>query len=159
MLTGFARVAAQEHPELRLQTIDVDAFDSAVVGALLAPPQTSTESERAVRQRALWAPRLQTAQRSADASLTVREDGAYIVTGASSGLGLLAAEHLVARGARHLVLVARKTSVDTFNAAVSSMRERGARIDVAPGTVADEAFVRAIASRLSADGVALRGVV
>jgi short-subunit dehydrogenase/acyl carrier protein len=81
------------------------------------------------------------------------------VTGATGGLGLLVAGHLVSRGARHLVLVARKSPSASFVGAVEDMRRAGARIDLASGTVADRAFVRGLVDGLTTAGTVLRGVV
>ena len=46
----------------------------------------------------------------AAAPTSIRSDATYLITGGLTGLGLLTAEWLVARGARHLALIGRRSA-------------------------------------------------
>jgi polyketide synthase 12/myxalamid-type polyketide synthase MxaB len=83
-------------------------------------------------------------------------DGAYVITGGLGALGLEVAKWLVDRGARHLVLVARRMR-DDASAAIADMIARGARVDVELLDVADRDAVERLFAKLR--GNAVRGVV
>lgn len=65
-----------------------------------------------------------------DNRLLVRADGAYLVTGGLSGLGLRVAERLVERGAGAVILAGRSTPGEQAMAAIARMREAGAQVHV-----------------------------
>lgn len=88
----------------------------------------------------------------------VRQDASYLVTGGLGGLGLKIAGHLVAAGARHLVLAGRSGASPDAESAIESLRQRGASVTVVRGDVSKAEDVAAMieASRRMAP---LRGVV
>jgi NADPH:quinone reductase-like Zn-dependent oxidoreductase/SAM-dependent methyltransferase/NADP-dependent 3-hydroxy acid dehydrogenase YdfG len=69
------------------------------------------------------------------AAMRVRPDGAYLVTGGLRGLGLLVAEHLVARGARHLVLMGRRKPDTSALETIARFERQGVRVMVARADV------------------------
>ena len=111
-LWGLVRSARAEHPDRRLQLVDVDAaaVDVALDAALLARLlSTTTEPELALRHGAVMAPRL--ARAGAGTSVVASEPrrlaptGTVLITGGVGELGREVARHLVDRhGVRHLVL-------------------------------------------------------
>ena len=66
----------------------------------------------------------------------VTSRGTYLVTGGLRGIGLLTAEWLVERGARHLVLLGRSAPSDEARATVHRLEQQGARVVVVQGDVA-----------------------
>ncbi len=54
----------------------------------------------------------------------------YLVTGGLTGLGLLTAQRMVERGARHLVLVGRRIPSGETNVAIAAMKEVGVQVMV-----------------------------
>jgi NADPH:quinone reductase-like Zn-dependent oxidoreductase len=83
----------------------------------------------------------------------------YLVTGGLSGLGLLTAVRLVARGARHLALVGRRAPGEHALAALAALRDRGAEVLVLQADVASADQVAAVLRRIDAELPPLRGVV
>jgi NAD(P)-dependent dehydrogenase (short-subunit alcohol dehydrogenase family) len=79
-------------------------------------------------------------------------DATYLVTGGSGGIGALVASHLVARGARHLVLASRRPVLP------AALLGGPARIRLQPVDLADPAGVIALMTELRNSGPALRGI-
>lgn len=90
----------------------------------------------------------------------VRADATYVITGGLGGLGLEVARRLAECGARRLVLVGRRgvASADAEKA-VTSLRERGVRVQIEKVDVGQRAQVAAMLTRLRQDGPPLRGIV
>jgi len=169
MVWGFSRVVSREHPELRLKCVDLDGrrLDrSAEISALYDDVLAASldEAEIALRDAERFVLRLApSASRSAAPTRALPElldeDGAYLVTGGLGGVGLLVARHMVARGARRLVLMGRTAPSDATGDAIRSMERDGAKIDVTLASVADRSAVANIVERLAAEGTPLRGVM
>ncbi|HTU62075.1 MAG TPA: SDR family NAD(P)-dependent oxidoreductase, partial [Polyangiales bacterium] len=70
-------------------------------------------------------------------SLSMRKDGAYLVSGALGGLGLAAAEWLVKKGAGEVVLLARRDPTEAERGQLDRLREAGARLTLAQCDVGD----------------------
>ncbi len=94
---------------------------------------------------------------TADAA-PIRPDSTYLVTGGTGGLGLAVAEHLVDRGATHLVLMARRAAAPDVEPAITALRARGAEVRVVQADVSDAAQVRDALTAVRASMPPLRGV-
>jgi NADPH:quinone reductase-like Zn-dependent oxidoreductase/malonyl CoA-acyl carrier protein transacylase len=93
------------------------------------------------------------------ASDVVRSDASYLITGGFGGLGLLFAEWLASRGARHIALMGRREPDRTASAAITVLRERGVAITSIVGDVANFEDVDRALSTIRATMPALRGVL
>lgn len=90
--------------------------------------------------------------------VVIRPGVSYLVTGGLGGLGLKVAEHLVAEGARHLVLTGRNAPGATAHAALARMAEQGAQVLPLQGDVTSAADVTRMLA--AAQGLApLRGII
>ncbi|MCU0680761.1 MAG: type I polyketide synthase [Polyangiaceae bacterium] len=112
-LWGLGRTVAQEHPELWGGLVDLDPhteLERAALELLAAVQTPGGEDQLAWRDGRRLAPRLvrATEARAADAPLRLRDDATYLITGGFGGLGRAVANHFLARGARHLVLLGRR---------------------------------------------------
>src|SRR5687768_4818695 len=65
----------------------------------------------------------------------VRADASYLITGGLGALGLLVAERLVARGARHVALLGRRAPSDEARARIAQLEAAGAEVRVLAGDV------------------------
>jgi acyl transferase domain-containing protein/NADPH:quinone reductase-like Zn-dependent oxidoreductase/SAM-dependent methyltransferase len=93
------------------------------------------------------------------ASLRALQPGAtYLVTGGLSGLGLLTAQRLVERGARHLILVGRRAPGAAATSALETMRKDGAQVQVAQADIAQPAEVARVLALVDPQRP-LRGIV
>lgn len=87
-----------------------------------------------------------------------RARSSYLITGGLGGLGLAVAQWAVEQGARHLVLAGRSVPGPTQDAAIETMRARGAHIDTELLDVADDAAVAALCASFGRQRPALAAV-
>ena len=66
-------------------------------------------------------------------AIVVRSDATYLITGGLGGLGLLMAQWLVSRGARHLALMGRGGASESAKETLKELEQAGARIEVIQG--------------------------
>ncbi|WP_184351243.1 type I polyketide synthase [Streptomyces olivoverticillatus] len=91
--------------------------------------------------------------------LTVRRDGAYIITGGLRGVGLETARWLAEQGATHLVLNGRTGPSPETSRVLSELATGGTRVTVVLGDVAEPGTAGRLIAAAGADGLPLRGVV
>jgi acyl transferase domain-containing protein/NADPH:quinone reductase-like Zn-dependent oxidoreductase/acyl carrier protein len=94
----------------------------------------------------------------AKGTFPVASEGVHVVIGGTSGFGLATASWLVARGARHLVLVSRSGRLSDLSLdQVEALRHKGARVEIVAADVADEQalkqLLRSIASQRPVKGI------
>ena len=94
-----------------------------------------------------------------DGKVMLRPDGAYLVTGGLTGLGLLAARWMSEHGAKHLVLMGRRAPSATAAVAIRGMEEKGVRVTVATGDVADRTLLADLFASFGGSLPPLRGIV
>jgi NAD(P)-dependent dehydrogenase (short-subunit alcohol dehydrogenase family) len=93
-------------------------------------------------------------------ALQLGDEGAYLVSGGLSGLGIEVARWLVTRGARHLWLCSRSGVADeSAQTVLSGLRASGARVELIACDVADPDAVKSLLATLRAEGYPLRGVI
>src|SRR5260370_8321366 len=92
--------------------------------------------------------------------MTLRRDGAYLVTGGLSGFGFAAARWLAEHGAGSIALLGRRGG-QTPGAAdrVVELTALGAEVSVYAGDVADPASLAAVLDEIRRSQPPLRGVV
>ncbi len=154
-LAALAFAIALEHPELNCRSIDLDPDepDPATLRAELA----SGDGEGEVRLGAgRSVPRLGPVAPGPRIASPLREEGAYLVTGAFGGIGSAVSRGLVAAGARDLVLVSRRPPADGL---VEELAGAGARVRVVAADVASASDVARLLSEVETLGVPLRGVL
>ncbi len=153
LVWSAAKVAALEHPALRVARIDLtdEVTPAELADELLAD---GAEDEVALRGGGRLVPRLQL-RPPAGGAFQARPDGTYLVTGGLGSLGLRVACWLVERGARHLLLLGRRPASSSADAEIRRWRERGVIVTVRAVDVADRA---ALAEVLQGCTPALRGV-
>nr|CAD19085.1 StiA protein [Stigmatella aurantiaca Sg a15] len=166
-LWGLGQVVAYEHAELRCTRVDlapvsVPGEEQTLLQELLAP---AGDDQVALRGRERHVPRLtrcrtdEVAGRSTDLRAgAIRSDGCYLITGGLGGLGLTIAKWLVARGARHLVLVGRRGASDAAEIALGQMRGAGAECLVMKADVANTSEVEELVGTIQRKMPPLRGI-
>jgi acyl carrier protein len=126
---------------------------------LISDDDLRGEDELALRDQRVLAPRIVAVpHQTTHGTATCRfDEGSYVVTGGTAGLGLRVAAWLAERGARRLVLNSRKAPSDDARRSIDDLRARGVDVRVVQGDVADDACVAALLE--SADATQLRGVL
>ena len=174
-LRGFGRTVVFEHAQLNPTLLDGDpgigdpAAEAAVLAAeLLAADDADEVAWRAgTRYAAHLAPTslarsagsTGSAGAPAPSAPLVRPDGAYLISGGLTGLGLLTARWLAQRGAGCLVLNARRAPSAEAEAAIEEIRAAGTAVDVVLGDISAPDTARRMVEAVSASGTAVRGVV
>jgi acyl transferase domain-containing protein/acyl carrier protein len=91
--------------------------------------------------------------------VSIRTDGTYLVTGGLSGLGLLVARWLAARGAGRVVLIGRRGATPEVSMTLDELRASGTSVVAEAVDVTDETALLRLLSCVRADGPPLRGIV
>ncbi|MET8291314.1 SDR family NAD(P)-dependent oxidoreductase [Streptomyces sp. NPDC005132] len=160
-LRGLVRVLALEHPQLRASLVDIDKQPGAVddlARELLAGSDADEIAWRAgTRLTACLARADLSAQRNDTVAFT-RPDGAYIITGGLTGLGLATASRLAEQGAGRIVLNGRRAPGPEAQAVLAELQERGTSVAVVQGDIADLDVAANLVRAALADGHTLRGI-
>jgi microcystin synthetase protein McyD len=132
-LLGIALSFVLEHPDILCRSLDLDpnAIDLADLGATLFQEiyYPSPETRLALRDQQRFVPRLAKQTLETD-QLCLREDGYYLITGGTGGLGLATAQWLIAKGARHLVLCSRQGSKALPAETFAALQSEGIEIKI-----------------------------
>jgi len=112
----------------------------------------------AIRGGRLYAPRLARVPLSAG-SVALQHQATYLITGGLGALGLEVAGRLVARGARHLVLVGRRAPDDAARERITELVDAGATVRTEQLNLGDPPAVRAFMEGLASSRLPLRGIV
>ncbi|MFI7500445.1 SDR family NAD(P)-dependent oxidoreductase [Streptomyces sp. NPDC049687] len=160
-LRGLVRVLALEHPQLRASLVDIDRQPGAVddLGQeLLADGDADEIAWRTgTRLTARLARADLTPQRNDQVSFT-RPDGAYIITGGLTGLGLATAGRLAEQGAGRIVLNGRRAPGPEAQAVLGELQAQGVSVAVVRGDIAEPDVAPSLVRAALAEGHALRGV-
>ncbi len=160
---GFGRVMAREHPALWGGLVDLDGTPAPArdeARQILAHIGADDGEDEVV-----WRDGRRRVARLAPAALDARDtwhatpSGTYLITGGRGAVGLHVARFLVARGARHLVLLGRSEPSAESLAVQDELEAAGARVVMARGDVTVAAEVSALLSEIDQRMPPLRGIV
>jgi NADPH:quinone reductase-like Zn-dependent oxidoreductase/acyl carrier protein/SAM-dependent methyltransferase len=91
--------------------------------------------------------------------VSFREDATYLIIGGTGGLGLVAAEWLSTRGARHIVLMGRREPSAEVIAKIQRIETLGAKIVILRGDVSSHDDVSVVLQHISNSMPPLRGIL
>jgi len=117
------------------------------------------EDQISVRDGKRYVARLAPRRVHSSAEMSFRGDVTYLITGGLGGLGLHVARWLVERGARHLVLVARRAASSSAREAISEMEGGGARVAVMQADVSQYAELELLLRNVTDTLPPLRGII
>ncbi|MEM7125057.1 MAG: SDR family NAD(P)-dependent oxidoreductase [Chloroflexota bacterium] len=165
-LWGLGRVIALEHGELWGGLIDLDSRAEQPVQAkwllseiLKASPDN--ETQLAFRQGARHVARLTQSNinhSASQATVSIHEDGAYLITGGLGGLGLLVAGWLAEEGATQLILTGRRGPSAAQQEAINKLEADGVTVKIAQVDVSDATAMQQLFAQLATDELALKGI-
>jgi acyl transferase domain-containing protein/acyl carrier protein len=90
---------------------------------------------------------------------TFRDDRTYLITGGLGGLGLAVAQGMVARGARHLVLLGRSAPSEAARTTLAELAQTGATVEAMQTDVAEPAQVAKALAEIDRRMPALAGIL
>ncbi len=160
-LWGLGAVLALEHPGLRCRRIDLDESGGAdeILEELVGGDR---EDRVAIRGGSRFVARLTRIRCEIGESeaLRLHGDATYLITGGLGGLGLLFAQWMQQRGARHLVLVGRRGAhTPRTYQLVEGLKRNGAKVLVAKADVSQPHALAAVLGEIRQSMPPLRGVV
>ena len=170
-LWGLGRTFSLEHPARWGGVVDLDPATSTsdAVVAVLEATRDGREDQSAWRDGARYVPRLAAAAAPAPRAYPLRSDASYLITGGLGGLGLVVAEWMASRGARHLVLVSRtpvpppeewaRHRYDERIVTLTRLRDAGVIVDTVAADVSDEVAMTNVMARFGKECPPLGGVV
>ena len=150
-LWGLGATLALEHPELSVETVDLDPSGSlgglaALLGVTLPERQVALRGERAL------AARLEPQTNASSSDTRSWGPGPVLVTGGLGALGLHLAEALVGAGVRTVWLAGRRPPNEDAVARLAALRRTGATVETFALDVADADEVCAWASQHAPTG-------
>lgn len=163
-LWGFGRAASLELPQAWGGLADLAECTAEEWSRLLARITASEGSgvrddQLALRGPDVYVPRL-TRRVEQPASLHVRSEATYLVTGGLGAIGLEIAAHLAAHGAKHLVLTSRRTPSDAIGQRIDTLAaQHGVDVRVIAADVADAHDVARLLATVDAELPPLAGIV
>ncbi|NEP49203.1 MAG: SDR family NAD(P)-dependent oxidoreductase [Moorea sp. SIO3C2] len=166
-LWGMGKVISLEHPELNCTRIDLDP-DSAIedrANALFNEIWSEdSEDQVAWRGDCRYVPRLVSSSHqqlvaTTQKHLSLRSDATYLITGGLGGLGLLVASWMVSKGAKHLVLVTRRSPDDTASQKLTELEMAGAEVVVEKADVSSLVAMTEVFDRIEQSKRPLAGVI
>nr|QVV57686.1 hypothetical protein [Myxococcales bacterium] len=149
-LCGLGRAIALEHPELRCTRVDLDpdAPERELDSLVRELSASGAEEEIALRAGRRYVARLARAEAppTATPAVPMNPQATYLIAGGLGSFGLLAAQWLAARGARHLALLDRhEASSQAQRDAIARLESAGVEVHIARADVADrESLARAL---------------
>ena len=161
-LWGIGRTMALELPAILGGMIDLPAgspqpADIGMVAAVLLGARL--ETQYAIRNGRLHAPRLRTCALPQACAPVVRSDASYLVTGGLGSLGRGFARWLVGEGAHEVWLLGRRGARDPAAGADLAALEKTATIRTAAVDLADAGKLARQLSHWGSQGLPLRGVI
>ncbi|NER93847.1 MAG: SDR family NAD(P)-dependent oxidoreductase, partial [Symploca sp. SIO1B1] len=181
---GLGKVISLEHPELNCVRIDLDPSHTVEqqAGSLFKEIWSEDIEEQVVlrgesryvprlvksiaqqgaeahQQARLSQPSIQLTDASTEKFLSFREDVSYLITGGLGGLGLLVARWMVERGAKHLVLVARRSPDDTNLKKLAELEQAGAQVVVEQADVSKFEAMTEVLRKIDQSSFPLAGVI
>ncbi|MER5398235.1 SDR family NAD(P)-dependent oxidoreductase [Streptomyces sp. NPDC002599] len=139
---GFGLSVAQEHPELLTTLIDLPATNDDD-GLWTQLRHADDERLVALRESGRLVPRLARTRADEGGHDGITPDGVHLITGGLGGLGRVAAERLVRRGARRLALLSRGGPDAVAESWIKGIEARGVTVHLARADVADRAALTA----------------
>jgi NADP-dependent 3-hydroxy acid dehydrogenase YdfG/acyl carrier protein len=160
-LQGMGRCIFLEHPQVKGGLIDLDDVETEGEARALSDEMLDARGEDcvALRNSHRYVSRLES-YRPADVTLPdLARDGAYLITGGLGAVGLAVARYLADRRAGCVVLIGRSAPSESTQQAIKRLEEKGSRVLVVRGDVANEATTTDALATIAANSFTLRGIV
>ena len=147
MLTGFAKSLRQEHPQYQMQVVgfDDETVPESQFASLIAELRQGYDFHvryiKGERQVESYAPWIDQENDSSTSSLTLRQEGTYLITGGLGGLGLIFAEYLAKNYQAKLILTGRSALTPEKQRQLHQLESLGAAVLYLQGDVSDQATV------------------
>jgi acyl transferase domain-containing protein/acyl carrier protein len=158
MLWGLARTIRNEHPEWSPVSVDLASKeDIAALSDVLSP--SASIKEWVFRRGEWFSPQLQLAGKVAPQTVPFNSSITYLITGGTSGLGLVFAEWLASRGVRNLALVSRSGMKVETQPVVARLKANGVKVEVFQADITSSTGLSKLIMEVETALPPVRGVV
>lgn len=157
-LWGLGRVVLSEHPQLNFRLLDIPSFQEMGDELVRLLQANLTDRQLLLRQGRIYTPRLVPVAPAADRP-TIFSGGTYLITGGTGALGLHTAGWLVERGARSLVLLARRPPGAASLRQLAALEAAGCRVLVRQADVSVREHLAQVLDEIAASLPPLAGVI
>jgi acyl transferase domain-containing protein/acyl carrier protein len=161
-LWGLGKTLSLEHPDLRCVQVDLDpsGMEQAKVlfDALHSDP-ADNEDRLAFRQEQRYVLRLTRGHEVETQPVKIQPEATYLIAGGLGGLGLLMARWLVERGARHLVLLGRRSASQEAIEEITQLEQTGAKIATLQTDITQTQQLASLLSQIEDTMPPLKGVI
>jgi acyl transferase domain-containing protein/acyl carrier protein len=160
-LWGLGRVIAIEHPELNCTRLDLPLTATEDIQILLAELfSTDTEDQIAYRQGKRYVARLEQVRAQFTKSpIPVTSESTYLITGGLGALGLEVAQWLAQQGAKHLVLVGRRSPSTDAQNAIARLATAGVEVTIITADITNPQEVAQCLQQIRSSHPPLRGII
>jgi malonyl CoA-acyl carrier protein transacylase len=160
-LWGLGKVLALEHPKLWGGMLDLspDTDGNAAATLLAEIANYQGEDHVAFCSGQRYVARVVTKSLPQSREMQLKPDSTYLITGGLGALGLRVTRWLVERGARHLVLIGRRSPSAEVQEVLTSMEQAGTQILVARADVSSEEDMARVMAQMQTSMPPLRGIV
>ena len=155
---GLARTIRNEHPEWSPVIADFPADVSPETLCSILSSNGAVK-EFAFRRGEWLTPVLNKVQDVPAASKQFSSNGTYLITGGTSGLGLIFAEWLTNKGVKHLALVSRSGMKAETGAVLERLRAKGVQAEVFSADITQTAALAKLVMEIETALPTIRGVV
>jgi acyl transferase domain-containing protein/acyl carrier protein len=93
-----------------------------------------------------------------DKSISIRQDGCYVISGGLGAIGLRLAQHLTSLGASHIALISRRQPDNDVREHLERMRQTGTKITLLQLDLRQSRQLADAFNKLEQEGLPLRGV-
>lgn len=157
-LWGLMRTIRNEFPELKPVTIDINSSATAedivnVIG------QNESNKEWVFRAQKWYTPILKAVHPVSSVAEAFTSGTTYLITGGTSGLGLVFAEWLATKGVKNLALVSRSGMKPETQPVVERLRNQGIKVEVFRADVANPDELARLVMEIETVLPTIRGVV
>lgn len=167
-LWGMGKVIALESPEIWGGMIDIVSDSLIEISDLVLQEiiSNSQESQIIYRNQTRYIPRLcycqsltDTPSLSKHSSLKINPDATYLITGGLGALGLTFAEYLIQKGAKHLILLARKSPNDKISHTLQQWKAKGVNLYLRQGDVSHPEILNSLFKEIKETLPPLKGIL
>lgn len=160
-LFGMGRTLDNEHSEFKHYRIDLpyepsEEELSSFIGILGSNNQYK---EISIRSNQIKSHQIVACSEEISDEPIAYGSGTYLVTGGTSGLGLLYAEWLATQGVKQIALVSRSGAKPETNAAVQRMQANGSQVNIYKGDIGNLSDLMTLLTNIQQQQSSLSGVV
>lgn len=156
-LNGLFKTIALENPELKIKQIDIAGNwePNLLLEAIFA---NDSENLLSIKENKCFVPRLTRLLNKNSLELNIRSDSTYLITGGLGGLGLIVAQWLANKGARHLVLTGRRKFDEQIESTLKKIQTNGATVVYESINMSDEKAVADLLNSINLSEKPLKGI-